>query len=228
MADNEIIKILVAEDEDVLRNNLCRMIGNEPGYVLAGAVSSGADAVAFIRDNDADIVLMDIGMEHSTDGLEAAKEIFNIKPSTAIIILTVHEDEETIFSAYCIDSIRDYVVKSADYKELKASIMKVHREIVRNNSANQKLRSEFQRLKKSEESLFASVQLLTNLTPSEREIIKYLLEGFNVRQISEKRFVSQATIKAQIGTLLKKFNFTRSKQVVSLLKQLRLEKFFLD
>lgn len=230
MKTDNNVSILVADDEEILRRNVCRTIQNTPGFVLAGEVASGRDAVSFIRNQAAavDIVLMDIEMETSDDGLVAAAEIHLLDPEIAVIMLTVHEDEDTVFQSYLVESVRDYVVKSIHSSEVIATIERVRQEQLQSKSANQKLRAEFQRLKNNEESLLLILNLLMQLTQSERAIIQLKLKGLSTRQIAAERMVEESTIKSQINSMLKKLGYKKTSQVTDLIRSLKLEHVFFD
>ncbi|HHU18559.1 MAG TPA: response regulator transcription factor [Clostridiales bacterium] len=230
MKKENIIRILVADDEPIIRRSICKTIRSIPQFFLAADVSSGAGAVKFIEEHpfDVDVILMDIAMDSADDGLLAAKKIYEINPEIIVIMLTVLEDEHTIFKAYCIDSIKDYVVKSFDNHEIVAAIQRSFQDYHHSSSANQKLRSEFKRLKQSEHSLFMAVRILSQMTPSEKEIIILKLDGLSTRQIAKKRMVEESTIKSQINTMLKKLGFTKSSQIIKLIRELKLEELFKD
>lgn len=220
------VRILVAEDEPALRRSICRAVRSVPEFRLAGDLASGREAVNFVRRNPVDIVLMDIEMESNNDGLAAAEAIYEIDPRVAVIVLTVHEDENTIYRAYCVSSVRDYVIKSGSNDEVISALRRVHQMRLQADSANDKLRHEFRRLKRNEESLIMAIDLLSRLTPSEKGILRLKLDGCSNRQIAEKRAVEEGTIKSQIGGMLKKLGYKKSSQVTELIRQLRLEQFF--
>lgn len=223
-------RILVVDDEEILRRNVCQTICSVTNFELVGEAATGREAVDFVRGHpaDLDIVLMDIEMESGNDGLTAAAEIYQINPEIAVIMLTVHEDEATIFESYLIESVRDFVVKSYHNDEVVATVQRVYQELLQSKSANQKLRSEFQRLKNNEQSLLLALNLLSQLTHSEKVIIQFKLQGLSTRQIAQKRTVEESTIKSQINSMLKKLGYAKTSQVTELIRTLKLEHIFLD
>ena len=86
---------------------------------------------------------------------------------------------------------------------------------------------EYSRLRRNENSLLYFVNTLSLLTPTERELIRHLLQGRNVRQISEVRMVEQDTVKTQIHSIREKFGCSRTKEIVQLIHELQLEHLFL-
>lgn len=230
MQKDNRVQILVADDEEILRRNVCRALHSVPHFAVAGEAATGREAVRFVEEYESvvDIVLMDIEMETGNDGLTAAAKIHEISPETAVIMLTVHEDESTVFESYLIESVRDFVVKSYNNDEVLATIQRVYQELLRSKSANQKLRAEFQRLKNNEHSLLLAINLLSQLTPTEKEIIRLKLLGLSTRKIAASRMVEESTIKSQINSMLKKLGYSKSSQVTDLIRELKLEDIFTD
>lgn len=89
------------------------------------------------------------------------------------------------------------------------------------------LMSEYSRLRRSEQSLLFFITNVGQLTPVERELVRLLLQNYKVGQIAELRVVELVTVKTQIKSLLKKFNCTRTKEIVNLIHELKLEHLFL-
>ena len=121
----------------------------------------------------------------------------------------------------------DYFVKGSDnellYRHIRMAyagtpIMSAHTQEV--------MLREYSRLRRNETSLLYFVNTLASLTPTERELIRYLLQGLNARQISEIRVVGQDTVKGQIHRIREKFGCTRTKEIVAHIRDLGLEHLF--
>ena len=89
------IRVLIAEDQQLMVRMLTAFVGEQPDMEVVGEVPDGRQAVEFCRENEPDLVLMDVSMPEM-DGLSAARTIRETVPSTAIIILTAHEDKARI------------------------------------------------------------------------------------------------------------------------------------
>jgi len=227
--DNKLsmIKVIIAEDNDILRQDFSEMIELCPHMELLGAASTGAEAVELSMQYDANIILMDIEMESHQDGIEAAGRLSAMKPELGVIFLTVHEDDETIYKAYTLNNARDYLVKSAEHAEILHSIEGAFKDQTHGSpSKASKLQSEFSRLKQTENSLLFFMGILSQITQAEREIIKLLLQSYKVEEIAQIRMVEAVTIKSQINTLLKKFNMRRTREIVSLIHKLNISFLF--
>ena len=223
----ERIKIAIAEDMDVLRNDLANMINDTEEFQLVGQANCGTDLVHIVLENDIDVVITDIEMDDKYDGINAAKKITEMKPEIRIIFLTVHEDEATIFKAFSSVTNVDYVIKSSEYDMLKKNVIDIYNGKANINSKiAAKIKQEFYRMSKAEDSLLYMINILSELTKAEKEIIGMLIEGKKVSEIAAERCVEIVTVKSQISTILKKFNMTRTKQVVRLLKEMSLAYLF--
>lgn len=217
------IKVMIAEDIEVLRRDFCEMVELCPEMELVGAAANGEEIVKLALNGDADMILMDIEMASYNDGIEAAGIISASKPDTGIIFLTVHEDDETIFKAYSIAAAKNYLVKSSGHDEIIQSIKQAYYEKEKNRpSVSSKIHGEFSRLKQNEQSMIWFINILSQITLAEKEIIRLLLENRKVEEIARMRNVEPVTIKSQINKLLKKFNMRRTREVLDLIRRMKL------
>lgn len=215
------INVVIAEDHDILRQDFSEMIEGCSRMKLLGTASTGDEAVELALRTEPDIILMDIEMASHQDGIEAAHRLSMQKPDIGIIFLTVHEDDETIYKAYTLSNARDYLVKSAEHAEILRSIEDAYEEqTCGSSSMASRLQSEFSRLKQTETSLLFFMNILSQLTQAERDIIKLLLKDCKVDDIAKLRMVEPVTIKSQINTLLKKFGMRRTKEIANLIRRL--------
>lgn len=221
------IKIIIAEDVDVIRNNYVEILSKDDELEVVGASSTGAGAIKLFKDVGADIILMDIEMETSNAGVMAAQEIFQLSNDVKIIFLTIREDEKTIISAMTTGAV-DYMIKSDDGEKIISHIKKAHNDRVEFEREIQcVLHDECIRLAENNENLINFSKKLMLLTPSEREIIKLLLGNNKVKEIARARCVEPVTIKTQIWQMLRKFNVKRTKEIVAQIRELKMEKLFL-
>ncbi|MFD0678931.1 MULTISPECIES: response regulator [unclassified Paenibacillus] len=220
------IRVLVAEDLEVLREHFCQLVKKEADFELVGQASSGKEAYAIASIEPLDVILMDIEMDVKHDGIIAAKRILDEFPHIRIVFLTVHEDDETVFGAFEAGAI-DYVLKTAASSEIVKSIRMARDGIspIRPEIAY-KIRNEFTRIRKNQANMFDAMSILSQLTPTEMEIIELLLKDQKVQEIAQTRQVELSTIKSQINVILKKFHKKRSKEVVKLLQELNVTHLF--
>ncbi|TCL61886.1 DNA-binding NarL/FixJ family response regulator [Hydrogenispora ethanolica] len=226
MSGTPLIRVIVAEDLAVFREHFTAVINQQADLRVVAGAANGRQAVQLAAEWQPDVVLMDIEMDHKRDGIEAAQAILAAQPGIKIVFLTVHEDDETVFSAFENGAV-DYVLKSSPPEEIIAAIRLAHQghSPIRPEVAA-KIRNEFSRIRKNESNLLQSVYILSQLTPSEKEILNLLLQGMRPAEIADSRQVELSTVKSQINVLLKKFNKKRTKEVVRLIKELNLNDLF--
>jgi DNA-binding NarL/FixJ family response regulator len=230
MQDNKrqqhIIRVMVAEDIDILREDFCETINNEEDMEVTGDAATGAEIARLAIEKDPDVILMDIEMESLTAGIEAAETIHRQRPDIRIIFMTAHETDDMINSGMGTGAV-DYVVKGCDDEVLLDHIRRAYSgDTVLESNVQRSIMKEYNRLRKSEQSLVFFINNVSHLTNSEREIIRLLLQDKKVKEIAEIRNVELVTIKTQIKGLLHKFGCSRSKEIVELIRELGLEKLF--
>ncbi|MBH1940115.1 response regulator transcription factor [Mobilitalea sibirica] len=214
------IKILVVDDIADIREYFSMILSKEPDMDVVGLASSGVEAIQKARELKPDVILMDIQMETRTAGIDATNAIKSFNPNIRVIILTIHEEDEFLFQAYCA-GVMDYIVKTDSITQILNSIRTVYaNKLMLRPGVADKIIDEFTRLKTQQESLIYILNIISKLTNSEFEILKCFYEGNSYKTISETRFVSQATIKSQVNSILKKFEMKTMKDVVKLLKQM--------
>jgi DNA-binding NarL/FixJ family response regulator len=212
------IRILVAEDLDVLREHFCLLIEQTEGMILVGQASSGKEVLSLVPQLRPDIILMDIEMDMKHDGIITAQKVLAQFPETKIIFLTVHEDDETVFSAFETGAV-DYVLKTSSVGEIINSIRTAYQGKVQiRPEVAYKIKNEFTRIRRNEETFRKSIQILYQLTPSELAILDLLLKDMKITEIAKERQVELSTIKSQINLILKKFNKKRTKEVTAMLR----------
>lgn len=221
-----MIRVLLADDYDVIRTYIKNALEKDGDISVTAECSTGEEAAAVYEKGKFDVVLMDIEMADRDDGIRAADAILKKDDSIPLLYLTSHESDETILRAMS-NGARDYIVKGCDDSELSDRVRKAVGGSVQLDSTVQRvLLDEYKRLRKSEKSLLYFIQNLGNLTPAEKELISYFIEGLKVREIAERRFVETTTVKSQIRTLLQKFGVSRSTEVVKMVKDLGVEYLF--
>ncbi len=219
------IKLLIVDDMADIREYFQMILSREPDIEVIGIATSGIEAIKKTKELNPDVILMDIQMETRTAGIDATRAIKYFDPYVKIIILTIHEEDEYIFQAYCA-GVMDYIVKTDSILQILNSIRTVYANklMLRPGVAN-KIIEEFTRMKTQQNSLIYVLNIVSKLTNSEYEILKSFFEGGTYKSISETRYVSISTIKSQVNSILKKFEMKSMKDVVKLLKQINFSEF---
>ncbi|WP_419958078.1 response regulator [Psychrobacillus psychrotolerans] len=223
---SEIIKIMIAEDFSLLLEDLSELINSQEDMQVVATASTGKEMIDLAKSIEHDIILMDIEMENTTAGIIATEYIRDWDKSEKIIYLTAHETDEFILTAMGTGAI-DYMVKGIPDEELLNHIRSAYSgHSLLEGKIQQVVMQEYKRLQQSERGLLFFIQNISNLTMTERELIRYLIKGMKIREIAMERSVEVVTIKSQISTLLKKFGVSRTKEVVKKINDLNLSHLF--
>ena len=203
----EKIKVLIAEDVAPIRKRYAAVLKKCPAIEVVAEVGTGEEACKAARKLNPDVILMDIEMEAKDAGIRAT----DIK----IIILTVYEEDELVFSAFRLGAC-DYVLKNASNEEIVNAVTSAYRgqSPIRPEIAD-KIRSEFRRVKTYESSFLFMLNILSTLTPKELDTLYLLSTGYNKRQICEMRCVEMSTVKSQVHSILKKFNKKKISEIIT-------------
>ena len=165
-------------------------------------------------------------MEQTNAGILATEKIRDKNPDACIIFLTAHETKEMIVTAMGAGAV-DYVVKGVEDEALLMHIRNAYEgNPVMQSRVRDTVMQEYARLQRSERSLLFFINCISNLTGAERELVKLLLQGSKVSEIADIRKVENSTVKTQIKSLLRKFGCSRSKEVVSLIEELKIGHLF--
>jgi DNA-binding NarL/FixJ family response regulator len=198
----ERIRILLAEDETLLRRSLAELLQLEPDFCLVGQVANGALAVVEADKARPDVVLMDIEMPRM-NGIEATRRIKEAHPPTEIVILTKFGDDENVFAALKAGAL-GYLLKDAGLEEIRASIRAAHQQEGSLSPALVgRVLKEFGRLSQAAQENRA---LFAELTRREVEVLELLGTGLRNRAIAEKLFLSEKTVRNHISNIFQKLH----------------------
>ncbi|MGD1821767.1 MAG: response regulator [Pleomorphochaeta sp.] len=223
----EKVRILIAEDIDIIREDLEQTINSQDDMIVVASVATGLEAQKKAKTVIADIAILDVEMESNTAGIIAANFFQENYPSVKVIYLSVHENSNIILTAMATGAI-DYIVKGCSDEILLDHIRKASKGETNLESKVQKIMmEEYKRLRKSEKSLNFFIENLSTLTPTEKILVGYLLKGYKVKEIAKQRNVEIVTVKTQITILLKKFNCRRTSKITEMINELNLSHLFL-
>lgn len=221
-----MIRILVAEDFDLLRQDICEMLSAEPDIEVVGESATGAGIVELALSTESDLILMDIEMENLNAGIHAAERIRDAIPDQKIIFLTAHETQQMITTAMATGAV-DYIVKGCTNDEILQHVRAAHDgQPMMNSKIQETILREYSRLRRSEQSLLFFINNVSQLTSAERDLVRLLLQDNKVNDIARIRCVEVVTVKTQIKGLLHKFGCSRTKEIVSMIRDLKIEHLF--
>ncbi|KUP04342.1 response regulator receiver protein [Bacillus coahuilensis m2-6] len=194
------IKLMLVEDQELIRESLNIVLGMEEDFDLIGAVVNGEEAIKICEKQLPNVILMDINMP-IMDGIEATKVIKNKWPSVQIIILTTFEEVQYVKAALSYGA-EGYLLKAIHPKDLAASIRLVHRgeTLINQGLAKQLLASIPQENK--EDSIYTKF----GLSEREGQILQAIANGLSNKQISQKLFLTEGTVKNYVSKIYAKLD----------------------
>ena len=221
-----MIRVAIVEDFALLREDLWELIGEQKDMEAVWQAGSGQEAVEKAKNEDADIVLMDIEMETVNAGILAAEQIREKGKGQQVIFLTAHETDQTIITAMGTGAV-DYIVKGCQEQEILRHIRNAYKgKPVMEARIQETIMREYSRLQRSERSLLFFINNVSQLTAAERELLRLLLDGKKAKDIAGIRCVEMNTVKTQIKGLLRKFGCSRTKEIVSMIQELNISHLF--
>ena len=221
-----MIRVAIVEDFALLREDLWELIGEQKDMEAVWQAGSGQEAVEKAKNEDADIVLMDIEMETVNAGILAAEQIRDQGKGQQVIFLTAHETDQTIITAMGTGAV-DYIVKGCQEQEILRHIRNAYKgKPVMEARIQETIMREYSRLHRSERSLLFFINNVSQLTAAERELLRLLLDGKKAKDTAGIRCVEMNTVKTQIKGLLRKFGCSRTKEIVSMIQELNISHLF--
>ncbi|WP_427918812.1 response regulator [Streptomyces sp. cg40] len=209
------IRVLLADDQALLRSMLRRLVDNTPGMDVAGEAADGAEAIELVRERGADVVLMDIRMP-GTDGIEATRAI-TADPALAdvkVLILTTFEIDEYVAEAVRAGA-RGFIGKGADPEDLLAAIETVAAgEPMLSATATAALMARFQT--HALPHWAKETERLAELTPREREVLVLVASGLTNDGISQRLQLSRHTVKTHVNRAMTKVGVSERAQLVTI------------
>jgi DNA-binding NarL/FixJ family response regulator len=195
------IRVLIADDQRVVRDGLTMLVGLIDGVEVVGTASDGLEAVALAESERPDVVLMDLRMPRMEGG-EATRRIRAEVPDTEVLVLTTYSDDESLFPALRAGA-KGYLTKDASAEEIEQAIRAVAGGLTHLDPAVQ------QRLVAAVTDAGPGTaelagQLPDDLTPREVEVLKLIAAGLSNAEIAETLVVSAATVKTHVNRIFYK------------------------
>ena len=213
MDDGEPVRVLIADDEALLRAGFRAILEAQADIVVVGEVADGLDAVDVARSRRPDVVLMDIRMPR-LDGLEAARRILAEPhdPPIAVLMLTTFDLNEYIYDALRAGA-SGFLLKDVPPEQLIAAVRVVAAgDALIAPAITKRLIEQFARSAPAS----ASPPGLSELTPRELEVLTLVARGLSNAEIAEALVLSAATVKTHVKRVLAKLGLRDRVQAVVL------------
>jgi DNA-binding NarL/FixJ family response regulator len=212
------IRLLVADDESVLRHALTNLLAMADDIEIVGEAADGHEAVELAVERQADVVLMDIGMPR-LDGIAATRRLAERAPRVKVVILTIYADDDRVFRALQAGA-RGYLLKDASPEEILRAVRAVRdgEGILHPGLVGRVIR-EFTRLAEPDQQ---REQRFSELTPREREVLDLLAEGLRNQDIAGRLSIAEKTVKHHISSILSKLQLNHRTEAALLASRLGL------
>lgn len=205
--NSERIRVLLADDHPVYRDGLAGLLGATTDLTVVGQASTGRRAVTMAESLTPDVVVLDLNMPE-LNGVDAARQIVATAPHTAVLILTMYDDDALVFQAIQAGA-RGYVLKSADPDTILAAVRSVARgEAIFGAALAQRLSHWFGTMD-GNRGPFAA------LTPRENQALELIARGWGNPAIAERMGVSAKTVRNLVSNIFTKLQVADRAQAIA-------------
>ena len=204
----ETLRILIAEDHPLFRKGMVTLLTSVPDFEVVGEAASGEEAVARAAQLQPEVVLMDLQMPN-VNGIEATRRIVQESPSISVLVVTLFEDEDSVFMALRAGA-RGYVLKDAEEEEMEHAIRAVGKgEAIFSPAIAERVLAYFTGPKP-----FAPPQAFPRLTDREREILKLIAQGHPNPSIASQLHLSTKTVGNYVSNIFTKLQVADRAQAI--------------
>ena len=193
-----LIRILIADDHPVFRYGLRALLRTEPATEVAGEATSGEEVIVLAASLQPDVILMDINLP-GINGIEATRSILATHPQISILMLTMFDDDDSIFAAMRAGA-RGYLLKGADGDETVRAIHVVSSgEAIFSSTIARRLMQYLEVPR-----LTAPPRAFPELTEREREILTLIARGYTNTAIADRLVLSSKTVRNHVSNIFSK------------------------
>ena len=198
-----MIRLVVADDHQLVREGLVRLLGLEKDLQVVGIAGSGEEATSMVERATPNVVLLDVRMP-GLGGIGAAREIASRFPDVGIVLLTMHDEDEVIFEGMAAGA-RAYLLKDCSHQELVGTIRQVARGgAYLPSQPLRKLLGEFRNLRRHRSSTpQTSCDVLSR---REMDVLEWVVRGYSNKQIARELCIDETTVKTHLHRIFEKLN----------------------
>lgn len=203
------IRILVVDDHKLFREGLIALLNGVLETTVAGEAGTGTQAIAQAGALEPDVVLMDIQMP-DMNGIEATRRILAGQPDVGVIMLTMLEDDDSLFAAMCAGA-RGYILKGADKTEVLRTVKAVAEgQALFGPAIASRITTFFQK----GGQMKTAVVPFPDLTDREREVLTLIAQGLNNNDIAARLYITSKTVSNYISSIFNKLQVADRAQVI--------------
>ena len=193
------IQILIADDHSIVREGLKQLLELEEDFEVVGQASNGVETIEKVKELEPDVLLLDINMP-TMNGIKALKKLKEDGLDTKVVILTIHEDKECILETMQIGA-SGYILIDSD----SAIFFKAIRDTYTGESYIQpKLAADL--IRELNRPKVSRIKNENELTQREYEVITLIADGMNNKDIADRLFISEKTVKNHVSNIFRKIN----------------------
>jgi DNA-binding NarL/FixJ family response regulator len=194
------MRVLLVEDHPMFRDGLARMLETVEDVEVVGEAGTGEEAVQLAEQLKPTIILMDLNLPKMS-GIEATKQIIQKQPTIGILVLTMYDDDSSVFAAMRAGA-RGYLLKEANRNEIIRAIHAVgDGEAIFSPSIARRMMYYFEAKSKQ-----AQVDAFPQLTEREREVLDHIARGENNAEIARVLGLNQKTVRNHVSNILSKLH----------------------
>lgn len=191
------IRVVVVDDHPMVRTGLKAVFSTTPGIDQVGEGASGSEAVELAEQLLPDVIVMDVNMP-GMDGIEATRRVMAQSPSVAVLVLTMHDDDDTVFAAMRAGA-RGYLLKGSEQEEVTRAIVAVaNGDAIFGPAIADRVLKFFSSPPQNQ------AQLFPELTSRELEVLRLVASGMNNSAIAREMTLSQKTVANHVSNILNK------------------------
>jgi DNA-binding NarL/FixJ family response regulator len=203
----EGLRVLIADDHPVFRQGLRSALEGDGGFQIVGEAETGAEAIEAALEHQPDVVAMDVQMP-DRNGIEATREIVTQSPHIGVLVLTMFEDDDSVFAAMRAGA-RGYLLKGSDHEEIVRAIRAVAAgEAIFGPAIATRLMAYFAA------SPDGPAQAFPELTSREREVLELIAEGRSNAEIAGRLVLSQKTVRNHVSNVFTKLQVLDRAQAI--------------
>jgi DNA-binding NarL/FixJ family response regulator len=209
-----VIKIVVADDHQVVRTGFATLLDTQPDFEVVGTAVNGSEAVRICRELRPDVVLMDVRMP-GTDGIEATRQLAGPgEGGPRILILTTFDLDDYVYDALCAGA-SGFLLKDVTAERLFEAVRVIAAgEALLAPAVTRRLISEFSRIRPRQATPPTAMAALRELTPRETEVLRLIAEGLSNPEIAARLVVTEETVKTHVSRVLGKLGLRDRTQAV--------------
>ena len=200
------VRVVVADDHPIVRAGLVALLSSLPDLEVVGIATTGREAVREIVTHRPDVALLDLNMPE-LDGIAATREIGRVAPEVGVLVLTMYDDDDSVFSAM-LAGARGYLVKGVEQEDIARAIRSVAAgEAIFGPGVAQRVLGFLTAPPKTEVAF-------PELTPREREILDLLAAGLRNAAIAERMGVASKTVANNVSSIFAKLQVADRAQAI--------------